>query len=119
MVGLSGASAAPARQRSLDRDRGVDLVGKQHRHPVAAPNAELGEARREPAGKPIELAVGHLAIAGYHRHPVGVALGGRAQVIDDRADAHAAARFRSTNPVIASIEPKFSSVISTSSIAIQ
>ena len=80
-------------------------------------NPELPQAGGEPACEPVELGVGDLAVLRDQRHPFRVAFGGGAQVIGDRPDAHAAARLRSTNPVIASIEPKFSSVISTSSIA--
>ena len=114
--GREGGAGPP---RSLDRDRRRDVVGEQERDPVATPHAELSQAGREAGGQPIQLAVGDLAVAGYHRRPGrGRVAAVEAQVLGDRADAHAAARFRSTKPVMASIEPKFSSVISTSSMAI-
>ena len=118
IVGLSGASAAPARSVPWIATAASTPLGSTSatRSPRRTPSSCRPAAK--PAREPVELPVADLAPLGDHRHPVGVAVGGKAQVLGDRADAHAAARFRSTKPAIASIEPKFSSVISTSSIAI-
>ena len=86
------------------------------RSPRSTPDSRRRAAK--PVGEAVQLAVGQRPLLGHDRLPLRVAGGGGAQVLSQRACAQAELRFRSTYATMASIEPKFSSVISMSSTVI-
>src|SRR4029453_13509912 len=82
---------------------------------VAALDAALAQPGSGAIGQPVELAVGVLAVAHHEGGSVRVFVGPAREVLCD--EGRAQDFFDETNFAIASIEPKFSSVISTSSIS--
>ena len=108
----------PGAQHPFDRDHCVHSVRDHGRDSVAAADAALGERRGERRAALVELAVGDRLGAVDHRQAPGIAAGHRGEIVGDRARSHPGACLRATKPTIASIEPRFSSVISTSVISI-
>ena len=102
-------------QHAVDRDRRLDAVREHDRDAVAAADAALAERRRRAPRRAVELGVGDRPLA--VRSPPCARGRGRPRRARSSARVRAltpGACLRSTKPTIASIEPKFSSVISTS-----
>ena len=112
---VDGRERGPGAEHAVDRDGGLGAVREHERDAVAPLDARLEQSRREPVREAVQLAVRERPLARHDRLPRRVARRRGAQVLSERAGAQPELRFRSTYAAMASIEPKFSSVISTSS----
>ena len=81
---------------------------------VAAPDPEPAQLSGRSVDPSIELAVGDRLLAGDDRGGIGQGRRRGPQILGEDRGSQGSARFRSTYREIASTDPKFSSVISTS-----